>query len=147
MIERTIRVEAVKDEEAVIAELKGLLKKGLGFSFNRVGNTVQFTKGNYINNFVTLNVQDWKSKIKVSFERDLNDQLIICTEIKVWTVGQKVTYKENEYWEKFIDEIENFLKSGEFDSDTLGIESKNLQWQNVLWLILMILLIWYAWSG
>lgn len=87
------------DDKNLFAELTTdyFLKSGFKQK-NLIESQLVFTKGSIVQNLVTFNPLNWKSKVVINMKEDY-----VVADFSINTFGQLVTPKEEKLWETFID--------------------------------------------
>ncbi len=85
----------------------------------------EFSKGSELKNFISFNPLNWKSIVKVYYNRDGELNIDIKCVYEIDTSGQTVTEKEEEIWKKFSQNYQMAVKEGKYiDSNELGRQMK-----------------------
>lgn len=100
-------------DKASFVELTTIYFLKSGFKENgRTGNQLVFVKGSMLQNMVTFNPLNWKSRVSVSLEGDN-----VVAEFDIQTFGQIVSPKEENLWDTFISNYKTSLTTKEDQSE------------------------------
>lgn len=93
--------------------------------------TLIYTRGSYLYNLIAFNPLTWKSRIEIN----LHEQRVE-TYFNISTFGHLVSSQEKELWKTFIQNLEDYIKTGinlNIDNKINVTKTTRDSWNHIIW--------------
>ncbi|WP_020532979.1 hypothetical protein [Flexithrix dorotheae] len=105
-MKKTLKINKEKLTDEPLDKTKSFFNSH-GFKIYQEGPySLTFQKGSTLKNMFTFNPLEWKTDVNI----EINESSF-QVEFEINTIGQLVTSKEDDLWEKFIDNFNNYIQN------------------------------------